>query len=93
MGDEDSARSPRPCGAFGLVSPARHSSGEHDAAYAPARPELHLHGPLSRRQSRDLLSVPNYDFNWQSVYRLAEPKPLPAGTTIECEAHFDNSAA
>ena len=40
-----------------------------------------------------LLSVPNYDFNWQSVYRLAEPKPLPKGTTIQCEAHFDNSAA
>ena len=33
------------------------------------------------------------DFNWQSVYRLAEPKALPAGTTIHCEAHFDNSAA
>jgi thiol-disulfide isomerase/thioredoxin len=40
-----------------------------------------------------LLSVPGYDFNWQSVYRLAEPKALPAGTTIHCEAHFDNSAA
>ena len=26
-----------------------------------------------------LLSVPSYDFNWQSVYRLAEPKPLPSG--------------
>ncbi len=40
-----------------------------------------------------LLSVPNYDFNWQSVYRLAVPKPLPKGTTIHCEAHFDNSGA
>ena len=38
-----------------------------------------------------LLSVPHYDFNWQTTYRLAEPKPLPAGTKIECEAHFDNS--
>ena len=41
---------------------------------------------------RILLSVPAYDFNWQSVYRLAEPKPLPMGTEIHCEAHFDNSA-
>jgi len=39
-----------------------------------------------------LLSVPNYDFNWQSVYRLSEPKRLPKGTTIQCEARYDNSA-
>ena len=40
-----------------------------------------------------LLSVPAYDFAWQSAYRLAEPKALPAGTRIDCVAHFDNSAA
>jgi peroxiredoxin len=40
-----------------------------------------------------LLSVPNYDFNWQNVYRLAEPKHIPKGTTVLCEAHYDNSAA
>ena len=38
-----------------------------------------------------LLSVPQYDFNWQSAYRLKEPKRLPAGTRIECVAHYDNS--
>ncbi len=38
-----------------------------------------------------LLSVPQYDFNWQSAYRLKEPKRLPAGTRIECTAHYDNS--
>ena len=63
-------------------------------------PHMHLRGksfaftakyPDGRTET--LLSVPAYDFNWQSVYRLAEPKPLPAGTVIRCEAHFDNSAA
>jgi hypothetical protein len=39
-----------------------------------------------------LLSVPAYDFAWQSVYRLAEPKSMPRGTRIDCLAHFDNSA-
>ena len=39
-----------------------------------------------------LLNVPEYDFNWQSQYRLAEPKLLPKGTTIKCEATYDNSA-
>jgi hypothetical protein len=38
-----------------------------------------------------LLSVPRYDFNWQSSYRLAKPLSLPKGTRIECQAHFDNS--
>ena len=39
-----------------------------------------------------LLNVPKYDFNWQLSYDLAQPKVLPKGTTIECTAHYDNSA-
>jgi mono/diheme cytochrome c family protein len=39
-----------------------------------------------------LLSVPKYDFNWQITYELATPKTIPAGTTIEVIAHYDNSA-
>ena len=35
--------------------------------------------------------MPSYDFDWQSVYRLVEPKALPRGTKIYCEAHYDNS--
>ena len=27
-----------------------------------------------------LLSVPHYNFDWQSVYRLAEAVPMPKGT-------------
>jgi len=42
-------------------------------------------------QSQVLLSVPQYDFNWQSAYRLKAPLRLPAGTRIECTAHYDNS--
>ena len=38
-----------------------------------------------------LLSVPNYDFNWQLTYKLAEPKPIPKGSTLMVIAHFDNS--
>jgi thiol-disulfide isomerase/thioredoxin len=39
-----------------------------------------------------LLDVPRYDFNWQNVYWLAEPKLMPAGSRLVCEASFDNSA-
>lgn len=62
-------------------------------------PHMHLRGkdfryevvyPDGRRET--LLSVPAYDFGWQSYYTLAEPLRLPAGTRIECTAHYDNSA-
>lgn len=40
-----------------------------------------------------LLSLPNYNFDWQLTYYL-EPgtKILPKGTRVECIAQFDNSA-
>lgn len=62
-------------------------------------PHMHLRGksfeyvavfPDGRKQK--LLSVPAYDFNWQTHYKLAEPLRLPAGSRIECKAVFDNSA-
>jgi peroxiredoxin len=62
-------------------------------------PHMHLRGKdFSYRvvypdgKTETLLSVPHYDFNWQSIYRLEKPLKLPAGTRIECTAHFDNSA-
>jgi hypothetical protein len=37
--------------------------------------------------------VPKYDFNWQTSYKLAEPKFIPKGSTLMVVAHYDNSAA
>lgn len=39
-----------------------------------------------------LLSVPEYDFNWQTVYRFKEPKAVPAGTKVKLTGWWDNSA-
>jgi hypothetical protein len=39
-----------------------------------------------------LLDVPKYDFNWQNVYLLKEPKLMPKGTALLCTGTFDNSA-
>ena len=33
----------------------------------------------------------NYDFYWQLSYRLAQPLPLKAGTTLQAVAWYDNS--
>jgi hypothetical protein len=64
------------------LTPHMHTRGKsftYTARYPDGRKEI-------------LLSVPHYDFNWQSVYRLREPKSLPMGTEVRCEAHYDNSA-
>ena len=61
-------------------------------------PHMHLRGkdmtfvatyPDGREEV--VLHVPNYDFNWQFQYELAEPLKLPAGSTIKTIGHFDNS--
>jgi peroxiredoxin/mono/diheme cytochrome c family protein len=61
-------------------------------------PHMHLRGkdffieaiyPDGKKET--LLSVPRYNFGWQSVYRLEKPKAMPKGTKIHCIAHFDNS--
>jgi hypothetical protein len=61
-------------------------------------PHMHVRGKdffveaiLPDGEKRTLLNVPRFDFNWQSVYRYAEPLFFPPGTTIHCVAHFDNS--
>ena len=38
-----------------------------------------------------LLSVPNYDFNWQTSYTLSEPKLIPAGSKLIQHNWWDNS--
>ena len=40
-----------------------------------------------------LLDIPDWDFNWQDVYRLEEPLRLPAGTEVRMRYVYDNSAA
>lgn len=40
-----------------------------------------------------LLSVPKYDFNWQTDYVFKEPLKLPKGTKLHATAWYDNSAA
>jgi peroxiredoxin len=71
----------------------------HNAHLLNFMPHMHLRGkdflyeaiyPDGKKET--LLSVPRYDFNWQSIYRLAEPLALPKYTKIHCIAHFDNSA-
>lgn len=61
-------------------------------------PHMHVRGKSFRYEvippkgdKTTILDVPNYDFNWQTSYRLKEPLALTANTKIHCVAHFDNS--
>jgi|SRR5438132_3679620 len=40
-----------------------------------------------------LLSVPDYDFDWQTDYIYKQPIKLPKGTKIHATAWYDNSTA
>ncbi|HEY4360591.1 MAG TPA: tetratricopeptide repeat protein [Bryobacteraceae bacterium] len=40
-----------------------------------------------------LVRIPDWDQNWQTVYRFREPVFLPKGTLISMRFHYDNSAA
>jgi peroxiredoxin len=70
-----------------------------DAILYSLFPHMHLRGKSFQfeviypdQKHETLLSVPRYDFGWQSNYILQKPLHLPAGTKIECTAYFDNSA-
>ncbi len=47
------------------------------------------HYPDGRRET--LLNVPKWDFGWQWMFYPVDPIPLPRGTLIEVEAHYDNT--
>ncbi len=43
--------------------------------------------------TRVLLSIKDWDFRWQHVYRYTTPIALPKGTTVSMRYTYDNSAA
>jgi mono/diheme cytochrome c family protein len=70
-----------------------------DAQLVNYMPHMHVRGkamkyeavyPDGRRET--LLQVDKYDFNWQTLYKLKQPVPIPRGTKFVVTAHFDNSA-
>ena len=63
-------------------------------------PHMHLRGKdmtytvtYPDGRSEIVLSVPRFDFGWQTDYYLAEPLLLPKGSKMHVSAHFDNSEA
>ncbi|MEM6605942.1 MAG: redoxin domain-containing protein [Pseudomonadota bacterium] len=59
------------------------------AHYRGRSSEFELLFPDGEREL--LLSVPNYDFNWQRTYTLEQPRAVPEGTRIIHRTVYDNS--
>jgi hypothetical protein len=71
-----------------------------DATLRGLFPHTHVRGKkwsytleLPDGTKRPLLSVPKYDFNWQTYYMFNEPIAVPKGARIISTAWYDNSAA
>ena len=71
-----------------------------DAQLLSLFPHMHLRGRSFRieaeypdGQQETLLNVPHYDFNWQTTYRLLQPKSLPQGTQLRIIGHHNNSTS
>ncbi|MCI0379373.1 MAG: redoxin domain-containing protein [Gemmataceae bacterium] len=69
-----------------------------DALILSFMPHMHLRGTSAKYvatypdgRTETLLSVPDFDFNWQSVYRFAEPLAIPKGTKLTWIGWWDNS--
>lgn len=63
-------------------------------------PHMHLLGKsfkvtatLPGRPRKTLIDIPRWNYNWQDEYYYERPFKLPAGTRLDVEAVYDNSAA
>ena len=62
-------------------------------------PHMHLLGKamnvtatLPDKTAKTLIDIKNWNYNWQDEYYYERPFKLPAGTRLDVEAAFDNSA-
>jgi mono/diheme cytochrome c family protein len=71
---------------------------EQDVRIQTLIPHMHYRGKdmrvwaeLPDGRIERLISIPQYDFNWQTFYEMQEPFFAPAGTRLVARATFDNS--
>ena len=54
--------------------------------------DMHALVRFSDGTEKTLIHIPRWNLNWQAVFRLAQPEPLPRGTTIVMRYRYDNSS-
>lgn len=70
----------------------------HDLTLLSSGAHMHLRGSAYTMsaifpdgETKLITDVPNYDFNWQSNYQLADPIEVPRMTKLHVRAKWDNS--
>jgi len=70
----------------------------NDITVLAVTPHMHLLGKsmkleaiLPDKTQKQLVNVPDWDFNWQTSYIYKEPVKFPSGTKFSLVAHYDNS--
>jgi tetratricopeptide (TPR) repeat protein/mono/diheme cytochrome c family protein len=53
--------------------------------------EMQATATLPDGSAKTLIHIPQWDLNWQAVYRYAQPIFLPKGTTVSMRYTYDNS--
>ncbi|MGA2716039.1 MAG: hypothetical protein ABSG41_23310 [Bryobacteraceae bacterium] len=54
--------------------------------------QLKMTATLPNGEVKTLLSIKDWDFSWQDRYFFEQSIPLPKGTRLDAEVHWDNSA-
>ena len=54
--------------------------------------EMELHAVLPDGEKIDLLTIDDWDLDWQDQYQFDQPISLPAGTKLDARIRYDNSA-
>jgi len=65
-----------------LIAPHMHLLGRR----------MHVTATTPKGGSQCLVDINDWDFNWQGMYLYRNPVPLPAGTRLQLESFYDNSA-
>lgn len=89
-----------PAGEDNHVERAETPAFDSDVFVESFSPQIHARGKsmtisalLPGGEIEPLINVANYNFNWQMNYRLKERLLLPAGSRLEAQTVYDNSAA
>jgi len=71
---------------------------QRDVEFIGFMPHMHVRGKSMRYElvypdghRQTLLSVPHYDFHWQTVYSLRKPLAVSGGSKLVVTAYYDNS--
>jgi mono/diheme cytochrome c family protein len=71
---------------------------KEDSHIDSLHPHMHMRGKdfkytlvYADGKTKELLSVPKYDFGWQLTYVFKEEVFAPKGSKLVCVAHYDNS--